>query len=85
MRHLVRDARPAPAYPGGRLTLLVVDEAARRRGVARALILEVEARCRALGCGLLEVTSNKNWREAHAMYRRLGFDETSFRFARPID
>jgi GNAT superfamily N-acetyltransferase len=64
--------------------LLVVDTSARRRGVAKALIGEVEARCRALGCGLLEVTSNKKWREAHVMYRHLGFDETSFRFARPI-
>ena len=71
-------------HPVGRITMMVVAEAERRHGVGRAL---VEAACetlRAKGCGLVEVTSNVDLSGAHGFYRRLGFERTSYRFARPL-
>ena len=73
--------RPRPV---GRITMMAVAEGERRRGVGRAL---VEAACdhlRAEGCGLIEVTSNVDLSGAHGFYRRLGFERTSYRFAKPL-
>jgi len=73
--------RPKPV---GRITMMVVAEGERRRGVGRAL---AEAACeamRAKGCGLIEVTSNFDLSGAHGFYRRLGFERTSYRFAKAL-
>lgn len=73
--------RPKPV---GRITMMVVADGERRRGVGRAL---VEAACRELrskGCGLIEVTSNVDLSGAHGFYRRLGFERTSYRFAKAL-
>jgi len=34
------------------------------------------ARCRERGCGLLQLTSNKQRPDAHRFYRRLGFEQS---------
>jgi ribosomal protein S18 acetylase RimI-like enzyme len=73
--------RPAPV---GRITMMVVTERERRGGVGRALVQEAAARCAAKGCGLLEVTSNIELSAAHGFYRKLGFERTSYRFARAL-
>ena len=73
--------RPAPV---GRITMMVVAEKERWRGVGRALVEEAAARFAARGCGLIEVTRNIDLGPAHAFYRRLGFERTSYRFARPL-
>lgn len=72
------------AGPVGRLTALVVDDAARGRGVGRALVRAAEGLLTARGCVLMEVTSNRRRTDAHAFYERVGFAATSLRFAKPL-
>jgi predicted N-acetyltransferase YhbS len=74
--------RPQPV---GRITMMAVAEGERRRGVGRALVEAAVERLRAKGCGLVEVTSNAGLSGAHAFYRKLGFERTSYRFAKKLD
>ncbi|MEA2999910.1 MAG: hypothetical protein QOK17_1743 [Sphingomonadales bacterium] len=73
--------RPAPV---GRVTMMVVAQKARRHGVGAALLEAAEARLAAAGCGLVEVTSNIELGGAHAFYRALGYERTSYRFAKKL-
>jgi ribosomal protein S18 acetylase RimI-like enzyme len=73
--------RPRPV---GRITMMVVADGERRRGVGRALVEAACASLRAKGCGLIEVTSNVDLSGAHGFYRRLGFERTSYRFAKAL-
>ena len=72
------------AGPVGRMTALVVDERARGRGVGRALVDASVRWARSRGCVLLEVTSNRRRSDAHAFYEHLGFERSSYRFAKPL-
>jgi ribosomal protein S18 acetylase RimI-like enzyme len=73
--------RPRPV---GRITMMVVAEGERRSGAGRALVEAACAEMRAKGCGLIEVTSNVDLSGAHGFYRRLGFERTSYRFAKTL-
>ncbi|HYD11342.1 MAG TPA: GNAT family N-acetyltransferase [Allosphingosinicella sp.] len=73
--------RPRPV---GRISLMVVAEQARGQGIGAALVAEAEARLKAAGCGLVEVTSNVKRLRAHAFYERLGYERTSHRFAKHL-
>ena len=66
------------------MTALVVDERARGRGVGRALVDASVGWARSRGCVLLEVTSNRRRSDAHAFYEHLGFERSSYRFAKPL-
>ena len=67
--------------PIARITILVVDDDWRGRGIGTALLEEAKARARAEGCELLELTSNARLTDAHAFYAAQGFEPTSKRFA----
>lgn len=73
--------RPADV---GRITALVVDAGARVGGVGRALVREAERILRDAGCERVEVTSAARRLDAHAFYRRLGYDEAGVRFGKPL-
>jgi ribosomal protein S18 acetylase RimI-like enzyme len=73
--------RPKPV---GRITMMVVAEGERRSGAGRALVEAACGEMRAKRCGLIEVTSNVDLSGAHGFYRRLGFERTSYRFAKAL-
>jgi GNAT superfamily N-acetyltransferase len=65
-----------------RITALVVDAAARGKGIGRALMDEAERTARGWGCDQLEVTSGRHRPDAHRFYGELGYEETSARSGR---
>lgn len=60
---------------------LSVLPAARRRGVATALLDAVVAAARRLGCSAVTLDSGHQRRDAHALYLRYGFAIVSHHFA----
>ncbi len=70
--------------PVGRLTVLLVDEKHRRRGIATALVEAATASLRQAGCRQVEAMSDIDIKNAHNFFRTLKFDQTSYRFARKI-
>ena len=73
--------RPAPV---GRISMMVVDEAHRGRGIGAALVRAAEGALAAQGCYMVEVTSHARRTEAHRFYERLGYERTSVRLAREL-
>jgi GNAT superfamily N-acetyltransferase len=73
--------RPAPV---GRISMMVVDEAQRSRGIGAALVRAAEQALAAQGCYMIEVTSHVRRTEAHRFYERLGYERTSVRLARML-
>ena len=67
----------------GRITLILVAEAERRQGLGRALLDAAEARLREAGCKIIEATSDIAIVNAHGFFRRLGYEQASYRFVRP--
>ncbi|HEY7806198.1 MAG TPA: GNAT family N-acetyltransferase [Croceibacterium sp.] len=73
--------RPAPV---GRISMMVVDEALRGRGVGAALVRGAERSLAERGCYMVEVTSHVRRTEAHRFYEKLGYERTSVRLAREL-
>ena len=73
--------RPAPV---GRISMMVVDETWRSRGIGAALVRAAERALAAQGCSMVEVTSHVRRTEAHRFYERLGYEKTSVRLAREL-
>jgi ribosomal protein S18 acetylase RimI-like enzyme len=66
-------------YDGHRgwVNYLAVDPGRRRRGLAAALMAEVERRLRAVGCAKVNLQVRRENHEAMAFYERIGFKEDS--------
>jgi ribosomal protein S18 acetylase RimI-like enzyme len=66
-------------YDGHRgwVNYLAVDPDRRRRGLAAALMAEIERRLRALGCPKLNLQIRRDNLEAISFYERIGFQEDS--------
>jgi len=73
--------RPAPV---GRISMMVVDEGLRGRGIGALLVRAAERALKAQGCYMVEVTSNLTRTDAHRFYERLGYERTSVRLAREL-
>jgi len=71
--------------PIAQLTLLVVDEMQRSRGVGRALVEEAERWARANGCHRIVVTTMLQRTDAHAFYERIGYRHTGRRYGKDFD
>lgn len=72
------------AAPVGRISMMVVDEAFRGKGIGAALVRAAEEVLAAQDCTMAEVTSNVRRAEAHRFYERLGYERTSVRLAREL-
>ncbi|MGA7260191.1 MAG: GNAT family N-acetyltransferase [Stellaceae bacterium] len=80
--HLCRMLQyPSPIV---RVTALVVDWRARRRGVGKLLMEHAEQVGSAAGCAFVELTSAMDRAEAHTFYRSIGYEPNSLRFRKPL-
>ena len=57
----------------------------RSRGIGAALVADAEARSRAAGCRLIQLTTHRSRTRAHAFYERLGYVPSHVGFKRPLD
>ena len=64
------------------LTVLVVDERVRGRGVGRQLVAAAEAWAKMVGAPRLSLTSAVHRKEAHQFYVNLGYQQTGVRLAK---
>lgn len=69
----------------GRLTLLVVGQRYRRRGIATALVASAREALAKAGCSAVEVMSDIQIDNAHNFFRALGFAQQSYRFVRSVE
>jgi GNAT superfamily N-acetyltransferase len=77
LRHALNHATPL-----AQLSLLVVDERARGRGIGRALVAAVEAWARERGCHRIVVTTALHRSDAHRFYERIGYVHTGRRYGK---
>ena len=54
------------------------------RGLGAALMADAEARARAAGCQLIQLTTNATRTDAHRFYARLGFTPSHIGFKKPL-
>ena len=56
----------------------------RGRGVGAALMEECEARARAAGCGMIQLTTDRSRHDAHRFYERLGYQPSHIGMKKPL-
>jgi GNAT superfamily N-acetyltransferase len=79
---------PNLSYGGRPLAVVenvVVDERVRSGGYGRLLMMRAEEIARAAGCFKISLTSNRQRRDAHGFYERIGFSTTHHGFTRYLD
>lgn len=57
----------------------------RSQGIGAALMAEAEARLRAAGCGVIQLTTHRSRARAHAFYERLGFTASHIGYKRDLE
>jgi GNAT superfamily N-acetyltransferase len=70
--------------PVMRVTALVIDREARRRGIGKLLMEHADELAAARGCDFIELTSAMGRMDAHAFYRSLGYEPNSLRFRKSV-
>lgn len=70
--------------PVALLTVLIVDEAHRGRGVGRVLVSAADAWAMEQGAGRIFVTSALHRTDAHSFYERIGYERTGVRLGRTL-
>jgi ribosomal protein S18 acetylase RimI-like enzyme len=68
----------------GRLIVIVVDKAHRRRGIATAMLAAAQKALAKAGCMQVEALSDISINNSHNFFRSLGFEQTSYRFIRDV-
>ncbi|MFC4254669.1 GNAT family N-acetyltransferase [Altererythrobacter xixiisoli] len=68
----------------GRITLLLIAQNKRRRGTGRLLLDAIADELRGSDCQQMEVLSDIAIDNSHSFFRSLGFEQTSYRFLRPL-
>ena len=58
-------------------------ESERRQGIGRSLVEAAATALAGAGAASIEAMSDIAIRSAHGFFRRTGFEETAYRFARP--
>lgn len=61
-----------------------VASALRGKGIGAALMADAEARARATGCSLIQLTTNRTRTDAHRFYERLGFTPSHIGYKREL-
>ena len=61
-----------------------VASALRGKGIGAALMADAEARARAAGCSLIQLTTNRTRTDAHRFYERLGFTPSHIGYKREL-
>ncbi|GGE20283.1 Ribosomal protein S18 acetylase RimI [Gemmobacter megaterium] len=56
----------------------------RSAGIGSLLMADAEARARAAGCGLIQLTTNRDRLRAHAFYERQGYAPSHLGFKKPL-
>jgi GNAT superfamily N-acetyltransferase len=60
----------------GQIEVVHVAESHRNRGIGSQMMSWALGRCRERGCGMVQLTSNKQRLDAHRFYERLGFHKS---------
>jgi ribosomal protein S18 acetylase RimI-like enzyme len=72
--------------PIGRITVLIVDQKHRRRGIATRMLAAAEQALADAGCSIIEAMSDIEIDNAHNFFRSLKFEQASYRFTRkPVE
>ena len=56
----------------------------RSQGIGAQLMAECEARARAAGCTIIQLTTDRSRKDAHRFYERLGYQPSHLGMKKPL-